>query len=101
MKTIAIYVLAALLILGGSVGLYKQHAELAATKVQLNEQKLAIDALRAKQAAIGAAVTKATATANAARTSVTQALGKEPAFRDTPVPDSVRTGLCSTIRCSK
>lgn len=98
-RTILIRVLLALALLGLAVGLYATHTSLTEARTKLDEQTLAIRDLRASQARIQAAVTAVQKLSSQTKALVGDALDKEPAYRDTPVPAGVADSLCKRLRC--
>lgn len=101
MKQLAAYALLVLALVGLSVGLYEQHKTLSATTASLKEQTARVDALRASQAKTAAAVLELSRKSQVTRQEVSDALAKEPAYRDTAVPAGVADGLCKRLRCAK
>jgi hypothetical protein len=101
MKELLSWAIAIIVVVILSVGLYETRDVLKATRVQLAEQVAITEALRASQVQMRTDLTAIQKKSQAVRVEVKDALDQDPAYRDTPVPLSVATGLCKRVKCSK
>ncbi|WP_269998926.1 hypothetical protein [Arthrobacter sp. B2a2-09] len=101
MRTLLSWALALIVIAVLSVSLYETRGTLRLTVTKVNEQATALETLRASQVQMQAGLAALSTKSQVTRKEVSDALAKEPDYRDTAVPASVADGLCKRLSCAK
>lgn len=78
---------------------YSQWDRAITYRKERDDYKEKLEQSEAKVKSLRTQVPKVTTKAQTDRLKVKEVLDEAPAFRDIPVPEPVRTGLCSVIRC--
>lgn len=99
-RAILACIVAGAIALALAVGLYSTHTALADARTQLDEQARSIDALRASQARIQAAVAGVQKLSTKTKADLAAALRANPSFDSAVVPADVADSLCKRLKCA-